>query len=271
MYNKENFRRYFAIEGLEVSDKGSVRRSYKDKHTTTGWSLYPHKLVWQTDDEGNVIVNTKDHGDLRVDELVAKCFWGNPRGEKTYLIHLDKDKMNCSMDNLQWVTREEFNKFYEDDPVINTEDGFRKVSYGLYVSRDGKVRESKKGKLMKVYYSMPEYETAREVEIGPHVVVYKNGNYYPSRVHIDELVAEAYLPQPQGRYMKVLHKDNDYKNCALDNLEWADWESEKYQQYMEQRQKDVDARNAELNPPREIKTTNATIETVASSKSDGSV
>ena len=245
MKNTEFYRHFFAIKGLEVSDKGSVRRTYKDIRTRSGEGQYPKYLKWQTDNDGNVIVNTKDHGDLRVDELVAKCFWGNPRGEKTYLIHLDKDKMNCSKDNLQWVTREEFNKFYEGDPVINTEDGFRKIQCGLYVSKDGQVKEKKKGKVMTVYTSMYDADTDSKVEIGPHVMVEVKNSYRYKRLSIDNLVAEAYLPKPTGNNLSLIHKDNDYKNCTLDNLEWTEWGSEKHKQYMEQRNKDVDAKTAE--------------------------
>ena len=246
METKEIYRQYFSIKGLEVSDRGSVRRSYKDPYTSSGWSIYPHKLTWQTDDDGNVIVRTKDYGDLRVDNLVARCFWGKPRGENTYLIHKDKDKTNCSKDNLQWVTKDKYDKFYADDPVINTENGFRQVSNGFYVSRDGKVKETKKGKVMKVYYTLYDSDTDSWVEINPHVVYYPKTSYNPKRLSIDELVAEAYLPTP-GIGMGLLHKDNDYRNYSLDNLEWVEYGSERYQQYLERRQKDVAIRNEELN------------------------
>lgn len=38
------------------------------------------------------------------------------------------------------------------------------------------------------------------------------------RVHI--LVAEAYLPNPNN-YPVVMHKDNNKKNCCVENLQWG--------------------------------------------------
>lgn len=248
-YKKNYFRQYFAVDGLEVSSTGQVRRTYKDIRTITGKSIYPHKLSWQTDKEGNVIVRTKDHGDLRVDKLVATCFWGRPRDGKVYLIHKDKDKMNCSKDNLQWVTQEEFYQHYSDDPIINSDDGFRQVSYGLYVSKNGEVRETRNGELMKVHDAMYDADTDSWAPIDPHVGVYISTSYNAKRVSIDGLVAEAYLPKPRSEgYLGLLHKDNNYKNCSLDNLEWVDISSDEYEKYMEQRKKDTDERFAELNP-----------------------
>ena len=248
-YKKNYFRQYFAVDGLEVSSTGQVRRTYNDIRTFTGKSIYPHKLSWQTDKEGNVIVRTKDHGDLRVDKLVATCFWGRPRDGKVYLIHKDKNKMNCSKDNLQWVTQEEFYQHYSDDPIINSDDGFRQVSYGLYVSKNGEVKEKRNGELMKVRDSMFDADTDSWAPINPYVAVYTSTSYNAKRVFIDELVAEAYLPKPRNEgYLCLLHKDYNYMNCSLDNLEWVDLSSDEYEKYMEQRKKDTDVRFAELNP-----------------------
>lgn len=248
-YKKNIFRPYYAIDGLEVSSTGQVRRTYNDVRTFTGKSIYPHMLSWQTDKEGNVIVRTRDHGDLLVDKLVAICFWGRPRDGRNYLIHKDKDKKNCSKDNLKWTTQEEFYQHYADDPIINSNDGFRQVSYGLYVSKNGEVKEKRNGKLMTVYDAMYDADIDRWVPIDPHVAVYTSTSYHAKRVYIDELVAEAYLPKPRNDwYLGLLHKDYNYKNCSLDNLEWIDSSSDEYKKYREQWKKDTDERFAELNP-----------------------
>jgi len=43
----------------------------------------------------------------------------------------------------------------------------------------------------------------------------RNGKQY-----IHRLVAEKYLPNPEG-YEHVLFKDGNVKNCNVDNLEWC--------------------------------------------------
>lgn len=51
------------------------------------------------------------------------------------------------------------------------------------------------------------------------VTLTKNGEHKTYRVH--RLVAEAYLPNPEG-FPQVNHKDENKENNALNNLEWCD-------------------------------------------------
>lgn len=51
------------------------------------------------------------------------------------------------------------------------------------------------------------------------VIKHDKGYYECRRVH--ELVAETWLPNPEGK-TKVRHKDGNKKNNSVDNLEWCD-------------------------------------------------
>ena len=49
------------------------------------------------------------------------------------------------------------------------------------------------------------------------VSLYKNGKHYSVKVH--RVIAETFLGEHPG--MDVRHKDNDYRNNRVDNLEWC--------------------------------------------------
>lgn len=47
---------------------------------------------------------------------------------------------------------------------------------------------------------------------------------------------------------RVLHKDMDYLNFSYDNLEWAEEDSQEYQEYLKKKQEDIDELTIHLNP-----------------------
>ena len=53
-----------------------------------------------------------------VHKLVAHCFLPNPKPDQTFVIHLDFDKSNNSVKNLQWVTREQMFQHQNYNPKV---------------------------------------------------------------------------------------------------------------------------------------------------------
>lgn len=241
-----DWRFYYAIPGLEVSRKGGVRRTYKDKRTWNGKSLYPRMMKRMVGKDGNLVIQIREpeSGYYRIDWLVAKCFLPRPNSGETMIIHKNRDKTSCWADNLVWATPYEHGEFYKDDPTVNTPDGFRLVDDDLYVSKEGKVKED--GNLQTVLDYLYDLDMGRHQATDPHVALW-NGKFY-ERKCIEGLVAAAYLPQPSGMSNpRLLHKDGNYKNCSLDNLEWVDENGDDYQKYICQIRKDVEKRTDEIN------------------------
>lgn len=54
-------------------------------------------------------------------------------------------------------------------------------------------------------------------KLRPNVSMSYQGTKRTFLVH--KLVADAFLPQPEGKDV-VIHKDGNLKNCCVDNLEW---------------------------------------------------
>lgn len=240
---------YHLIKGLEVSKGGAVRRTYDDCRTWSGKGE-PKLLTRKTFSDGNVYVEIRvpEKKKLRVDELVAKCFYkdvARTSTEQTFIIHKDGDKTHCWANNLQWATPYEHGLFYQNDPFVNTSDGYRLVKDDVYISKEGKVKVN--GEVLNVYDSFFDSDMDREAAVDPFVFIEEERRRV--RFYIDENVAAAFLPKPDEiKYPALLHIDNDYKNYSLDNLKWVEDDSEEYVLYLEKKTADIEKRIEELNP-----------------------
>ena len=89
-------------EGRIKSSKGKVERILKNKVSTNG---YPTVNLTQRLTRGKVIT-------VPVHTLVALAFLGPPptpygrNKGNTVIDHIDDNKLNCHVDNLQWCTRQ---------------------------------------------------------------------------------------------------------------------------------------------------------------------
>ena len=249
MKSKSIWRKYNAVKGLEVSIKGGVRRTYDDVRAWTGKGL-PQMMSRQVDANGNLYVEIKKprRMDLRIDRLVASCYYhtvGKRLQGQVFIIHKDRNPKHCWAENLKWATPYEHGEFYANEEWVNTPDGYRLVLDDIYVSKDGKVKMN--GEELTIYDSFFDPDMDREAAVSPFVYV-EEGNQR-KRLFIEYLVAAAYIQKPEGLgYTALLHKDLDYKNCALNNLKWVRYDSNEFQQYLKKREADIEDRLKELNP-----------------------
>ena len=249
MKSKSIWRKYNVVKGLEVSIKGGVRRTYDDVRAWTGKGL-PQMMSRHVDANGNLYVEIKKPRpmDLRIDRLVANCYHhtvGKRLQGQVFIIHKDREKTHCWAENLKWATPYEHGEFYANEEWVNTPDGYRLVLDDIYVSKEGKVKMN--GKELTIYDSFFDPDMDREAAVSPFVYV-EEGNQR-KRLFIEYLVAAAYIRKPEGLgYTALLHKDLDYKNCALDNLEWVRYDSNEFKQYLKKREADIEDRLKELNP-----------------------
>lgn len=243
-----NYRKVYAYKGIEVSERGAIRRAYDNKGSILGIPTY-HNLSFKTDKHGDKIVYTKDYGEIRVDRLVCLAYRGNPKGGQKFIIHNDKDKTHCWKDNLRWASTYEYGEFYKDDPIINTPDGFRMIDdHHVYVSKAGEIKiDGKKVTLLDYLYD-PDLDKHRATDLSfncPYTNAY--GATKKHRVNVDDCVAEAFIPKPNNMINPVvIHKNCDYKDCNVSNLEWVERTDTKYADYLKKRQIAIDVRNCEL-------------------------
>lgn len=218
-------RNYYAVPGLIVYDSGdTIEREYKQKNPS--YPNYPRKLAIRMEQNGRKYVVTNDKGKLYVDVLVATCFCHKPVGANA-VFYKDGNYGNTCYSNLSWGV--------EDLP-----DGTRAIGNGYSVSKDGKVLKDGKEVVVLDYLYDPDQD--RHVAINPH---FRDSN---SKIRdVDEVIARAYLPIPAGiKTPKILHKDLDYANSKLSNLQWIEESSPEYQEYKKAKEKAKKLRNKEL-------------------------
>ncbi len=231
-----DFRKWYGpVSGIEVNREGEVRRRYKSQ------SQYPDRLNYpklRIDEDGNLCV-LADGTRLRVDHLVACCFCHNPE-KNEYVLHRDGDKKNCSSGNLQWVNAYVFNKMNG-----TTDWGVCKTDFR--VSKAGEVMYN--GKIETLSHSFYDSDTDLEMPSRPYVV---KGMFNQCHFYVDELVAAAWIKYPDQTDSitdpVLLHIDNDYKNCKLENLKWVERDSKEYQEYMAKLKENMAEEKIKLNP-----------------------
>lgn len=138
----EQMRDVVGYEGLyEVSSYGRVFSKEKTVPTKNGYTRsYPYKeMKQQVNENGYLTVTLCKQGKRKVipvHRLVALAFIPNPNG-KPQVNHIDEDKKNNMLSNLEWVTNKENHDYgtARQRNVINTSipviaiDGDREVVF----------------------------------------------------------------------------------------------------------------------------------------------
>ena len=241
-----NYRQFYRVKGLSVSSDGQdVKRDY-DNNSSCLPTKTTHNLEIKIDKDGNKYVSTKDHDKLMIDLLVATCFCHKPKeGGYNYIIHLDKNKLNCDKSNLKWATITEYNAHYY---ALNAE--WLPAAKDLWVSRNGEVKDGS-DKLLTIGESIFDSDTDQEIAIDPYIQYYQKNKYGRTdmtRIHVEDMVAKVFCKVPNDiTNPAILHLDGNYKNNQATNLKWVDGSSPEYQDYVNKRKIAIDARKKELN------------------------
>ena len=162
---------------------------------------------------------------ITIAKLVALAFLPNP-GNHTHVVFRDRDKTNCHMDNLRWVSSLEYGRFVhgcEDldallgisrrppkepdwiDPGRVPVKGFP----GYYITRSGVFYHG--GRILS-----PSRREGKSLKVRARLA---DGSYRYFGLAL--LVAEHFLPNPK-RHRHVIFKDRDNHNCHADNIAWVD-------------------------------------------------
>lgn len=242
-FSMTEWRKFYGIKGISVSEDGKVRRDYDDKYMLMGINTKYLKI--QKDKEKNSIIRLKDKGEVRVDWLVAKCFCHREDGQN-YIIHKDRNKTNCHKNNLKWVTKTKYRNFHSSSLIHVDKSGilWHWSFDDFWVNEKGEVKK-KNGNLMEIQFLISDLDVGCCRAIDPYI----QETWDSHRYSIDELVADAMLPIPEGlNKPALLHIDKNFKNCEAKNLKWVEYDSQEYQSYIEKRQLDISTINLQYGP-----------------------
>jgi hypothetical protein len=116
-------------EGIyEVSDTGLVRShqdktTYSDRHGLRKWNQRILKQKVSMKDKCCRVILYKDKKPktFLVHRLIAMAFLKKPEG-KDYINHIDGNRLNNNLDNLEWCNHKENNNHAFDNGLIKTAD-----------------------------------------------------------------------------------------------------------------------------------------------------
>lgn len=184
-------------------------------------------------DFDGAFVLSKDTNGIRIDiaPVILEEFGQPYPGDKDnpYVINWkDGDKHNNDVSNLEWVK-----------PVYRHSTAAQEYLYRqnnlIEVHSDGTVwcRGSEERVL--------EYSWDNDVCLRwPNYGVFVSMDYQHP-LYVEDLMADCGYVQGDPYAFDnpaILHKDDNYRNCASDNLEWVDRADARYQAYIQQRLKD---------------------------------
>lgn len=205
----KNFENYIIYEDGTCKRKNS-KKPINPEISKTGSYFY------------RVVDSNKKRKMIPIDLLVAESFIPNPNGYKE-IIHIDGKKENNSVDNLKWVSDEEFigtldGEIWKDIVIEGFEGYYRASNLGRIYSKrktiynkDGSVNKTNPPKIMKTTIDSNGYE--RVTFNIPSLKLSKT-----SKVH--SIIAKTFIPNPEN-LPQVKHIDGDNSNNKVDNLKWV--------------------------------------------------
>ena len=237
----EKTTRNYYPSGMTVSKDGKEVRNLKDGRLLT---------IKQSKD-GRKYVQSKVYGKVWVDEMVATCFCHRDKSSRNdYIIHKDGDIGNSDAGNLQWVDENQYTAQTGNPPTMEQKENarWRWASDGFWVTASGEVKDKDGAKTVEDTVFDPDLDC--EQVITPCVRYSKLnrfGSYERKSKSLEELVAGAFCDKPKDlKRPAILHKDNNYKNCNADNLQWVEADSPEYQQFKRQEQIDWNRQNQQF-------------------------
>lgn len=163
---------------------------------------------------------------IAIAKLVAVTFISNPN-QYTKIIFKDRDKNNCTVSNIQWVSNGEFTRFVnhhaESDNLLGPLKPRREPDWidparvpitgfqGYYITPSGIMYKG--NRIVK-----PVIKKNKSIKVR----IWQQGRY--KFFGLAKLIAENFIPNPHKRRY-IIFKDRNNHNCHVNNIMWVDGET----------------------------------------------
>jgi hypothetical protein len=230
----KNCRHYYAGR-IWVSKDGTLAAQ-------AGRNDYDYKiLAIQENDNGKFVTNIFGIK-VSIAYAVMKCF-GRPEpndGKRHVIRHKDGDLRNCESSNLEWIVEP-----YHHNSAPSIDLTYKGITFTVHKS--GEVFFN--NQVLTVCDYIFDARQGLNVCVEPYITLASSNGDISLR--LDSIMASAGYVNGDNtvlKYPEILHRDNDWKNFASDNLEWVEILDRRFSDYKLQKQADRHKRNVEINP-----------------------
>lgn len=162
-------------------------------------------------------------------KLVAITFIPNPHNHSK-IIFKDRDKNNCTVSNIQWVSAGEFTRFVnhhaESDNLLGPPRPKRKPDWidlarvpiegypGYYITPAGVIYKGDR-----IVKPVEKRDKSKSLKVR----IRQGGT--DKFFGLAKLVAEHFIQKPDKHYRYIIFKDRNNRNFRMDNIAWVDGET----------------------------------------------
>jgi hypothetical protein len=198
------------FEQYTVTPNGEV---FNGNHLLKHWKVPGRAARVKVKDSKGKIIR------VAVAKLIALTFIANPHNHSR-IIFKDRDKNNCTVDNIQWVSASECTMFaqrtIESDELGRVPVSHSKESDHVQLKDYPGYSITAYGEVFNGAYLLKASKSpgrAARVKVRD-----KEGKAI--RIAIAKLIALAFIPNPDN-HSKIIFKDRDNNNCTVDNIQWV--------------------------------------------------
>lgn len=202
---------------------------YVAKRTKNDRAGKPLEILYDTN---GPFVLSQDTDGIRIDlcPAILEAFVAPlPSDGPKYMVHWkDGNKYNNDYTNLEWRPYQ-YRHSSSDIEMLYRQNNL------IGVHRDGSIWLDGREERVLDYH----FETDTWIRF-PDKKVFTTLDYQQPLYIEDLMCACGYVQGDPDSIMNpvILHKDNNYRNCASDNLEWVDKDDSRYDAFLDQRLKD---------------------------------
>lgn len=217
-YKRNDFEIWISNDGKYVSRCG------KNGHVGK-----PLKI--NVDVDGPFVLSASEHAvRISIARAVIESFCPPPPSNGRHMVRWkDSDKNNNDYTNLEWVP-------YHYTHSVNEKEMVYRQSNLLEVRKDGTVWCHGHQERVVDVSPIPGEWYLRWPDKHPFITL-----DYQNKLPVDDLMRDCGYVQGDDAGMNdpvILHRDNNYKNFASDNLEWVERSDPRYADFLKQRLKD---------------------------------